>query len=203
MALQGSTRCGKDWQAWNGQVDPEGQARRGRARARHGTAGAARRDRAWNCTAAQARQGPGGPARHGGRGMALPGQELRRRRGSDGWARIGLAGVAWTGMAPRGIAGTVWRGQARSRNGMALQAWPERQRLAARCRRGVDRWAPMGLVTRGRHGSVGRDWLRRTGKARRELVRRGDAGVAWLDGARHRKAQPAWMLLPKCSRMGA
>jgi hypothetical protein len=62
-------------------------------------------------------------ARCGRRGMALPGQARRRRRGSDGWARIGLAGVAWTGMAPRGIAGTVWRGQARSRNGMARQAW--------------------------------------------------------------------------------
>lgn len=95
----------------------------------------------------------------------------------------------------------------------------------------------MGLVTRGRHGSVGRDWPRRTGKARRGLERYGiagvartglqgmarkgeerqawpgltahgvarhcAAGVAWIDGARHRKVLPALLQMPNGSRMGA
>ena len=168
-----------------------------------------------------------GTARQARQGEAEHGIARQRRQGKGREAWPDAAGEAWRCQASSGVAGEAamdgpgsdwqaWRGpvwlrvvlqarcgEARCDRGTAWQAWPERQRLAMRGRRGVDRWAPMGLVTQGRHGSVGRDRRRRTGKARRELVRRGVAGVAWLDGARHRKAQPARMLLPKCSTMGA
>lgn len=152
-----------------------------------------------------------GTARQARQGEAEHGIARQRRQGKARENRQGTAGEAWRCLASSGVAGVAamdgpgsdwqaWRGpvwlrvvlqarcgEARRDRGTAWQAWPERQRL----------------VTQGRHGSVGRDWPRKAGKARRELVRRGVAGVAWLDGARHRKAQPARMLLPKCSTMGA
>ena len=172
MALQGSARCGKDWQAWNGQVDPEGRARRGRARARHGTAGAARRGRAWNCTAAQARQGAASEAWPGAAGEAWRCQASSGVAGEAAMDGPGSDWQAWRGPVWLRVVLQARCGEARRDRGTAWQAWPERQRL----------------VAQGRHGSVGRDWPRRTGKARRELVRRGVAGVTWLDGARHPKA---------------
>ena len=137
-----------------------------------------------------------GTARQARQGEVEHGIARQRRQGKAREDRQDTAGEAWRCQASSGVAGEAamdgpgsdwqaWRGpvwlrvvlrarcgEARCDRGTAWQAWPERQRLAMR----------------GRHGSVGRDRRRRTGKARRELVRRGVAGVAWLDGARHPKA---------------
>ena len=203
-------------QNWHGRL---GKARRSKVlqawlcKARHDAARTGRRG-----TVRLARKGRlgvvglvQGAARQARQGEAEHGIARQRRQGKDREARPDAAGEAWRCQASSGVAGEAamdgpgsdwqaWRGpvwlrvvlqarcgEARRDRGTAWQAWPERQRLAMR----------------GRHGSVGRDRRRRAGMARHELVRRGVAGVAWLDGARHPKAQPAWMLLPKCSRMGA
>jgi hypothetical protein len=64
---------------------------------------------------------------------------------------------------------------------MALQAWLE---LVCKAWQGKERQAWPGLTAHG-------------------VARHCAAGVAWIDGARHRKALPALLQMPNGSKMGA
>ncbi len=87
-----------------------------------------------------------------------------------------MAGVAWTGMAPRGIAGTAWRGQVRSRNGMARQAWLGKAALGS----AMQSWR--GPVGTDGLGNARQAWLGRPGLAPQDRQ-----GTEWTGEVRHRR----------------
>ncbi len=144
---------------------------------------------------------------HGRRGMALPGQARQVRQRWMGQDRIGRRGVDRHGSARHCRHGVARSGAFEERHGTAgmVRQGSALQGDAGKERHDVD-WrgtasqAWLGLVCKVSQGIASQAW---PGLTAHGVARLCSAGVAWIDGARHRKALLALLRVPNGSRMGA